>query len=140
MKAMGGKKDFEIKLDELFSTTAKLSGRDQADVTGLIGQYAHGNEPSHHIAYLYNFTNAPDKTQYYVNKILREQYSDKPDGLSGNEDCGQMSAWYLMSSFGYLQYRAGAAAVPGWGTAVREYHHQSGEWQTFQHQQHRRNR
>ncbi|MEO7212410.1 GH92 family glycosyl hydrolase [Mucilaginibacter sp.] len=107
MKAMGGKKDFEIKLDELFSTNAKLSGREQADVTGLVGQYAHGNEPSHHIAYLYNFTNAPDKTQYYVNKILREQYSDKPDGLSGNEDCGQMSAWYVMSSLGIYNIAPG---------------------------------
>lgn len=107
IKAMGGKKDFEIKLDELFSTTAKLSGRDQADVTGLIGQYAHGNEPSHHIAYLYNFTNAPDKTEYYVNKILREQYSDKPDGLSGNEDCGQMSAWYVMSCLGIYNIAPG---------------------------------
>ncbi|AMR33365.1 hypothetical protein A0256_19040 [Mucilaginibacter sp. PAMC 26640] len=107
MKSMGGKLDFETKLDELFSTTAKLSGREQADVTGLVGQYAHGNEPSHHIAYLYNFTNSPSKTQYYVNKILREQYNDKPDGLSGNEDCGQMSAWYVMSSLGIYNIAPG---------------------------------
>ena len=107
IKSMGSKQDFEIKLDELFSTTAKLSGREQADVTGLIGQYAHGNEPSHHIAYLYNFTNSPSKTQYYVNKILREQYNDKPDGLSGNEDCGQMSAWYVMSSLGIYNITPG---------------------------------
>ncbi|HVV55581.1 MAG TPA: GH92 family glycosyl hydrolase, partial [Mucilaginibacter sp.] len=97
---MGGRDKFEAKLDELFTTDAKLSGRQQADVTGLIGQYAHGNEPSHHIAYLYNFTNSPQKTQYYINRILREEYSIKPDGLSGNEDCGQMSAWYVMSSLG----------------------------------------
>ncbi|OOQ61616.1 GH92 family glycosyl hydrolase [Mucilaginibacter pedocola] len=107
MKVLGGRKELEIKLDELFTTDAKLSGREQADVTGLIGQYAHGNEPSHHIAYLYNFTNAPDKTQYYVNKILREQYSDKPDGLSGNEDCGQMSAWYVMSALGIYNIAPG---------------------------------
>ncbi|TSD66764.1 glycoside hydrolase family 92 protein [Inquilinus sp. KBS0705] len=106
-KSLGGTDKLEAKLDELFSTEAKLSGREQADVTGLVGQYAHGNEPSHHIAYLYNFTNSPDKTQYYVNKILREQYSAKPDGLSGNEDCGQMSAWYVMSSLGIYNIAPG---------------------------------
>lgn len=106
-KAMGGRLGLEMKLDELFSTNAKLSGREQADVTGLIGQYAHGNEPSHHIAYLYNFTNAPDKTQYYLNKILSDQYSARPDGLSGNEDCGQMSAWYVMSSLGFYNIAPG---------------------------------
>ena len=97
---MGGKANFEHKLDELFTTNSKLTGKDQPDVTGLIGQYAHGDEPSHHMAYLYNFTDAPYKTQYYVNKILNEQYSPNPDGLSGNEDCGQMSAWYVISSLG----------------------------------------
>jgi putative alpha-1,2-mannosidase len=107
IKSLGGKANFENKLDELFSTNAKLSGRQQDDVTGLVGQYAHGNEPSHHIAYLYNFTNSPDKTQYYVNKILKEQYSAKPDGLSGNEDCGQMSAWYIMSSLGVYNIAPG---------------------------------
>lgn len=107
IKSLGGKAKFEAKLDELFSTNAKLSGRQQDDVTGLIGQYAHGNEPSHHIAYLYNFTNSPDKTQYYVSKILREQYSAQPDGLSGNEDCGQMSAWYVMSCLGIYNIAPG---------------------------------
>ena len=97
---MGGKANFEAKLDELFTTNAPLSGRQQDDVSGLIGQYAHGNEPSHHMAYLYNYTDAPEKTQYYVKKILNEQYSANPDGLSGNEDCGQMSAWYVISSLG----------------------------------------
>jgi putative alpha-1,2-mannosidase len=106
-KSMGGRIGLELKLDELFSTNAKLSGREQADVTGLIGQYAHGNEPSHHIAYLYNFTNSPEKTQYYVSKILNQQYSDQPDGLSGNEDCGQMSAWYVMSSIGLYNIAPG---------------------------------
>jgi len=100
MARMGGKVAFEAKLDELFTTDSKLSGHDLPDVTGLIGQYAHGNEPSHHMAYLYNFTDSPDKTQYYINKILREEYSPNPDGLSGNEDCGQMSAWYVISSLG----------------------------------------
>ncbi len=105
--AMGGKDKFEAKLDELFTTNSKLSGREQADVTGLIGQYAHGNEPSHHMAYLYNFTNSPEKTQLMVNRILKEEYSNQPDGLSGNEDCGQMSAWYVMSSLGIYTIQPG---------------------------------
>lgn len=106
-EAMGGRANFGAKLDELFTTNSALSGTQQADVTGLIGQYAHGNEPSHHMAYLFNFTDEPDKTQYYINKILNEEYSDKPDGLSGNEDCGQMSAWYVMSSLGIYNIAPG---------------------------------
>ena len=97
---LGGPDSLELWLDRLFTTQMKLSGREQADITGLIGQYAHGNEPSHHMAYLYNFTNAPQKTQYYVDRILNEMYQNAPDGLSGNEDCGQMSAWYVMSALG----------------------------------------
>jgi predicted alpha-1,2-mannosidase len=97
---LGGPDSLELWLDRLFTTQMKLSGREQADITGLIGQYAHGNEPSHHMAYLYNFTNAPHKTQYYVDRILDEMYQNAPDGLSGNEDCGQMSAWYVLSALG----------------------------------------
>ncbi len=104
---MGGHDKYYEKLNELFTTKAPLTGRDQSDITGLIGQYAHGNEPSHHMAYLFNFTNHPEKTQYYVNKILNEQYSDQPDGLSGNEDCGQMSAWLVMSSMGIYPFTPG---------------------------------
>ncbi|WP_214070689.1 GH92 family glycosyl hydrolase [Mucilaginibacter sp. dw_454] len=97
---MGGKASFSAKLNELFTTTAPLTGIEQPDVSGLIGQYAHGNEPSHHMAYLFNFTDDADKTQFFVNKIMSEQYTDKPDGLAGNDDCGQMSAWYVMSALG----------------------------------------
>lgn len=97
---LGGPDSLEVWLDRLFTTDMKLSGREQADITGLIGQYAHGNEPSHHMAYLYNFTNAPHKTQLYVDRILNEMYHNAPDGLSGNEDCGQMSAWYVLSTLG----------------------------------------
>jgi predicted alpha-1,2-mannosidase len=97
---LGGPDSLESWLDRLFTTDMKLSGREQADITGLIGQYAHGNEPSHHMAYLYNFTNAPHKTQLYVDRILSEMYQNAPDGLSGNEDCGQMSAWYVLSALG----------------------------------------
>ncbi|KQC00789.1 GH92 family glycosyl hydrolase [Pedobacter sp. Hv1] len=100
MEMMGGEQIYQKKLDELFTTKEGLTGRDQSDITGLIGQYAHGNEPSHHMAYLFNFTSHLEKTQYYINKIMNEQYHDQPDGLSGNEDCGQMSAWLVMSAMG----------------------------------------
>ena len=107
IKAMGGKTNFETKLDELFTTTAPITGKKLDDVAGLIGQYAHGNEPSHHMAYLFNFTDEPQKTQFYINKIINEQYSAKPDGLAGNEDCGQMSAWYVMSCLGIYNIAPG---------------------------------
>lgn len=96
----GGKAAFERKLDQLFNSSSKTRGREQADVTGLIGQYAHGNEPSHHMAYLYNYTDAPQKTRDYTRKILNAFYRNAPDGLIGNEDCGQMSAWYVFSALG----------------------------------------
>ncbi|MEM0517772.1 GH92 family glycosyl hydrolase [Aequorivita flava] len=98
---MGGKAEFEKQLDKLFTAKQETSGRQQADITGLIGQYAHGNEPSHHMAYLYNFVNKPAKTQEKVHRILNELYQNTPDGISGNEDCGQMSAWYIFSAMGF---------------------------------------
>jgi putative alpha-1,2-mannosidase len=108
IERMGGVDKFETKLDELFTTSSKLTGHDlPPDVAGLIGQYAHGNEPSHHMAYLYNFTNSPDKTQMWLNRILKDEYSNQPDGLAGNEDCGQMSAWYVMSSLGIYTIQPG---------------------------------
>ncbi len=96
----GGNEKFEKRLDDLFNASTKTSGREQADITGLIGQYAHGNEPSHHMAYLYNYIGKPEKTQQRVSQILKEMYANAPDGLAGNEDCGQMSAWYVMSAIG----------------------------------------
>ena len=104
----GGKKAFENKLDQLFTTEMELAGRHQADITGLIGQYAHGNEPSHHMAYLYNSIGRAHKTQEKVHQILTEQYQNAPDGLSGNEDCGQMSAWYVLSAMGFYSVTPGA--------------------------------
>lgn len=98
---------FTEKLDEMFSAEEDLSGRHQVDITGLIGQYAHGNEPSHHMAYLYDYAGEPWKTQHYVHRIIDEHYSDKPDGLSGNEDCGQMSAWYVLSALGFYPVTPG---------------------------------
>jgi predicted alpha-1,2-mannosidase len=106
---MGGREKFVAKLDELFTTEQKLAGREQADLTGLIGQYAHGNEPSHHIAYLYNYAHQPWKTQTIVRQIMDEFYKPTPDGLIGNEDCGQMSAWYILSASGFYP------VVPGNG-------------------------
>ena len=101
MGLFGGKRNFIEKLDKMFSEPAQTTGRNQADITGLIGQYAHGNEPSHHMAYLYNYAGAPWKTQERVREICRKLYTDLPDGLCGNEDCGQMSAWYVLSTLGF---------------------------------------
>ncbi|MEM7040247.1 MAG: GH92 family glycosyl hydrolase, partial [Bacteroidota bacterium] len=104
----GGPEGFEKHLDELFTANSATTGRDQADITGLIGQYAHGNEPSHHMAYLYNYIRKPWKTQQRVRQIMDEMYQDAPDGLSGNEDCGQMSAWYVMSALGFYPVAPGS--------------------------------
>lgn len=101
IQLMGGTSKFIEKLDELFTTETRLSGREQPDITGLMGQYAHGNEPSHHIAYLYNYAAVPSKTQARVRRIMDAFYKPTPDGLIGNEDCGQMSAWYVLSASGF---------------------------------------
>ena len=100
MNMLGGANVFEKKLDQLFSSTSETYGKDQKDISGMIGQYAHGNEPSHHMAYLYNYSGQPWKTQSLVRRIMSELYSDTPDGLCGNEDCGQMSSWYVLSALG----------------------------------------
>ena len=97
---MGGDKAMETWLDNCFSTKTDFSKINLGDVTGLIGQYAHGNEPSHHIAYLYNYTGNAWKTQQMVRQIMSTLYKNTPDGIDGNEDCGQMSAWYVMSAMG----------------------------------------
>ncbi|MGI8836752.1 MAG: GH92 family glycosyl hydrolase [Pyrinomonadaceae bacterium] len=108
IELLGGKAGFARKLDELFTAESKTTGREQADITGLIGQYAHGNEPSHHMAYLYDYVGQPWKTQARVRQILDELYSPRPDGLIGNEDCGQMSAWYVLSAAGFYPVTPGA--------------------------------
>jgi len=100
IEAYGGPEKFEAKLDKMFNSESKTTGREQVDVTGLIGQYAHGNEPSHHMAYLYNYVGKPEKTNEKVKYILDNFYTNTPDGLIGNEDCGQMSAWYVLSAMG----------------------------------------
>lgn len=111
IEAYGGNDKFEAKLDEMFNSESKTTGREQVDVTGLIGQYAHGNEPSHHMAYLYNYIGKPEKTTDKVHYILNNFYKNTPDGLIGNEDCGQMSAWYVLSSMGIYAVTPG---IPKW--------------------------
>ena len=107
MKIMGGEKNVAKKLDALFAAEDKTTGRDQSDITGLIGQYAHGNEPSHHIIYLNNYAGQAHKTQFLVNKVMQEFYHNAPEGLIGNEDCGQMSAWYIFSALGFYPVTPG---------------------------------
>lgn len=107
IQLMGGDTAFCSKLDELFSASGDLSGRSQPDIAGLIGQYAHGNEPSHHMAYLYAFAGQAWKSQKLVNQICSTLYTNQPDGLSGNEDCGQMSSWYNFSALGFYPVSPG---------------------------------
>ncbi|MDP3437408.1 MAG: GH92 family glycosyl hydrolase, partial [Bacteroidales bacterium] len=109
IKLHGGKEQLAAKIDELFETDAPITGMDMKDITGLIGQYAQGNEPSHHMAYLYNFVDQPWKTQYRVRQIMDDFFTDQPNGLSGNEDCGQMSAWLVMSAMGFYPVTPGLA-------------------------------
>jgi predicted alpha-1,2-mannosidase len=104
MTLFGGREPFAAKLNELFTTSSALTGKEiSGDITGLIGQYAHGNEPSHHIAYLFNWAEQPWRTAEIVSQILTEFYLATPGGLIGNEDAGQMSAWFILSSMGIYQ-------------------------------------
>lgn len=104
VELMGGRAGFVSKLDSLFTASSELEGETtSADISGLIGQYAHGNEPSHHITHLYNYVDQPWKTQQLVDSVLQTLYFNAPNGLSGNEDCGQMSAWYVLNAMGFYQ-------------------------------------
>jgi len=118
---LGGAKKADARLDDLFTAESDgKSEREVSDVTGLIGQYAHGNEPSHHVAYFYRYTGHPEKTAEIVRQVFATQYAPAVDGLCGNDDCGQMSAWYLFSALGFYpfdpcggEYLIGAPQVPG---------------------------
>ena len=99
----GSEKRFESKLDSLFVVEGSLGDNASPDVSGLVGQYAQGNEPSHHVIYMYNYIGKPYKAAPLLRRMMTEMYTDQPDGLSGNEDVGQMSAWYVMSSMGLYQ-------------------------------------
>lgn len=104
VQLMGGKEGFSSKLDSLFTASSQLEGDVvSADITGLIGQYAQGNEPSHHIIHLYNYVDEPYKTQQLCDSVMQTLYMNDPDGLSGNEDCGQMSSWYILNAMGFYQ-------------------------------------
>ncbi|SIQ24834.1 alpha-1,2-mannosidase, putative [Chryseobacterium sp. RU37D] len=111
----GGKEKFEQFIDAIFAAPDKTMGREQVDITGLMGQYAQGNEPSHHIAYLYNYVGKPEKTNAKIKYILDHYYKNAPDGLIGNEDCGQMSAWYILSALGIYSVTPG---LPEWQTTT----------------------
>jgi predicted alpha-1,2-mannosidase len=105
---MGGREAFIQKLDSLFSISSEITGENSsADISGLIGQYAHGNEPSHQTIHIYNLVGQPQKTQELVDKVLQMLYFDDPNGLSGNEDCGEMSAWFILNSMGFYSYCPG---------------------------------
>jgi predicted alpha-1,2-mannosidase len=101
IELFGGRQAFVEKLDELFNQSSELPPGAPPDIAGLVGQYAHGNEPCHHIAYLYSYAGVPFKTQERVRNLLDTMYDNRPDGLAGNEDCGQMSAWYVLSALGF---------------------------------------
>ena len=101
IELFGGREPFLTKLDLLFTVPSTLPANAPPDIAGMVGQYAHGNEPSHHIAYLYVYAGAPWKTQSRVRMLLETMYSPNPDGMQGNEDVGQMSAWYLLSALGF---------------------------------------
>ncbi|GGZ26545.1 hypothetical protein GCM10007049_19050 [Echinicola pacifica] len=117
IELLGGKESFIQKLDSLFIAEGDMGEEASNDITGLIGQYAQGNEPSHHVVYLYNYVGQPHKTADKVRYILKEWYANKPDGLSGNEDVGQMSAWLVLSSLGFYPVEpAGGKYV--WGSPI----------------------
>ena len=115
VECFGSKEAFVNKLDSLFLANGDMGEASSPDISGLIGQYAHGNEPSHHTVYLYTLVGQPWKTADRIKEILHTMYTDQPDGLSGNEDVGQMSAWYILSSFGFYQVEpAGGKFVLGY--------------------------
>ncbi len=115
VECFGSKEAFVNKLDSLFLANGDMGEASSPDISGLIGQYAHGNEPSHHTVYLYTLVGQPWKTADRIKEILHTMYTDQPDGLSGNEDVGQMSAWYILSSFGFYQVEpAGGKFVFGY--------------------------
>ncbi len=101
IRLMGGDEAFARKLDSLFVVSGSMGAEASPDISGLIGMYAHGNEPGHHITYMYAFAGQQWKTAEKVRQVMKEFYTDQPDGLAGNEDCGAMSSWYIFSSMGF---------------------------------------
>mgnify|MGYP002234445041 CR=1 FL=1 len=103
MKLFGNEQQFVTKLDSLFIVTGNMGDNASPDISGLIGQYAHGNEPSHQVLYMYNYVGNPGRQHASIRQTMHEMYKDDYDGLSGNEDVGQMSAWYILSAMGLYQ-------------------------------------
>ena len=104
IEAMGGDEPFRAKIDSLFRVSGRMGPHaSAAKISGPIGQYAHGNEPSHHVIYLYNYAGQQWKTAELVRYVQHHFYTDRPDGIIGNEDCGQMSAWHILSALGFYQ-------------------------------------
>lgn len=119
---MGGKAEFSQFLDQIFTTPIEdkyIEKNEDITRDGIIGNYVHGNEPGHHIPYLYNWTNTPWKTQERVRMIVKTMYSDKEDGLCGNDDAGQMSAWYIFSSLGFYPVLPGSPTYAIGSPSVR---------------------
>lgn len=119
IEAMGGDRAFAGKLDSLFTVSGDMGPQASADITGLIGQYAHGNEPSHHIIYLYNYAGQQWKTAEKVRYVQEHFYTDRTDGIIGNEDCGQMSAWHILSALGFYQVNP-SCGVYSFGSPIFE--------------------
>lgn len=128
---MGGRAKAEARLDSLFLADSRLNADANPDISGLIGQYAHGNEPSHHTIYLYNYLGRPDKTSRRVHEVLSTMYTDRPDGVCGNEDVGQMSAWYVMSAMGLYQVEPCGGIYQLSAPLVREASFDVAEGKTF---------
>lgn len=128
---MGGRDKAEARLDSLFLADSRLNADANPDISGLIGQYAHGNEPSHHTIYIYNYLARPDKTSRRVHEVLSTMYTDRPDGVCGNEDVGQMSAWYVMSAMGLYQVEPCGGIYQLSAPLVREASFDVAEGKTF---------
>ncbi len=130
MNLYGGKKGFEEKLDKTFTEALHMEGEQHVDISGFIGSLGFGDEPGHHVPYLYNYAGSPYKTQKMVKFIRDNMYAAKPDGIVNNEDCGQMSAWYIFSSLGFYPVTPGNQYMPLEHHSFRKLHY---NWKTVKH-------
>lgn len=128
---LGGKEKAALRLDSLFLADSQLNADANPDISGLIGQYAHGNEPSHHTIYIYNYLGQPEKTNQRIHEVFRTMYTDKPEGVCGNEDVGQMSAWYVMAAMGLYQVEPCGGKYQLSAPLVREASFDVAEGKTF---------
>jgi predicted alpha-1,2-mannosidase len=131
IELLGGKEKSIARLDSLFLADSQLNADANPDISGLIGQYAHGNEPSHHTLYIYNYLGQPDKASRRIHEVFRTMYTDKPEGVCGNEDVGQMSAWYVMVAMGLYQVEPCGGKYQLSAPLVREASFDVAEGKTF---------